>query len=151
MIVDLLDQAACYHGIGPRIAAGLVFLRETDLAAMDNGQYEIDGESVYAMVSEYQTKPKEQGQWEAHRRYLDIQCLVAGEEIMGYAPVNGLKVTQAYNVERDCLFLAGEGEFLSVRPGMFLVFMPQDAHMPGLAGGSLRRVKKIVVKVRVTY
>lgn len=147
MIVDRLDQSACYSGLGPLVEAGLRFLRETDLAGLDIGRHAIDGDAVYAVVAEYRTAPKAQGQWEAHRRYLDIQCLAAGEETVGYAPLAGLKVVEPYNAGRDCLFLQGKGEFLVLRPGMFVLFMPQDAHMPGLAAGSPGLVRKVVIKV----
>jgi len=149
MILDQLDQAACYYGIGARVEAGLRFLRGADLAGLANGRQAIDGDAVYALVSEYQTKSLGQGQWEAHRRYLDIQCLISGEEKMGYAPLSGLKVTQVYDAEKDCLFLEGLGDFLVVKPKMFILFMPQDAHLPGLAVGVPSKVKKVVVKVRV--
>ncbi len=149
MIVDVLERAACYDGLGPRVAAGLRFLCETELGSLAPGRHSIAGEEVFAMVSEYRTRPRAEGRWEAHRRCLDIQCLAAGEEVMGFAPLAGLKVAQDYDRARDCLFLEGPGEFLTLRPGRFVLFMPQDAHMPGLAAAGPGRVKKIVVKARV--
>lgn len=149
MIIDCLEHAASYEGLGPRVAAGLRFLRATDLAGLKPGRHELDGAALYAMVSEYRTQPAGQGQWEAHRRYLDLQCLASGEEQMGYAPLTSLTVAQAYDPERDCLFLEGRGEYFIVRPGMFVVFLPQDAHLPGLAARAPGTVKKVVVKVMV--
>ncbi|MBU4198528.1 MAG: YhcH/YjgK/YiaL family protein [Verrucomicrobia bacterium] len=70
VIIDQLDHAACYFGIGSRVAAGLQFLRETNLAGLDNGRHEIDGDAIQSLVCEYQTKPMGQSQWEARRRWL---------------------------------------------------------------------------------
>jgi len=36
---------------------------------------------------EYQTKPREQGIWEAHRKYIDVQYMIQGSELMGWASI----------------------------------------------------------------
>ncbi len=56
MILDLLSQSACYYAIGSQLATRLELLPKTDLSALGNWQYEIDGESIYAMVPEYLTQ-----------------------------------------------------------------------------------------------
>jgi len=149
MIIDQIRHAASYFGISRNIASALGFIRDTALNGLSTGKHVIAGDTVYALVSEYQTKPAGQGQWEAHRRYVDIQCIVSGEEQMGYAAIAGLKELRPYEPEKDCLLLEGQGEFLIARPGMFVLFMPQDAHMPGLAVKEPGFIKKVVVKVLV--
>jgi YhcH/YjgK/YiaL family protein len=149
MIIDQLKHADCYYGIGRRVEAGLRFLGGSDLAGLAKGRHDIDGDAIYAMVSEYHTKPVGQVPWEAHRRYLDIQCLVTGEEKIGFARLADLKATQPYDVAKDCVLLDGSGECMVLRPGVFAVFMPHDGHMPGLAVKKPAMVKKVVVKVRL--
>jgi YhcH/YjgK/YiaL family protein len=149
MIVDRIENAGWYHGLGSRLTAALEFLRATDLSALTPGRHEIGGDEVYALAMSYRTKPAAEGSWEAHRRYLDVQYVVEGVERMGYAPISELKTTQPYDAKADCVRLAGEGSFLTVQPGTFVLFGPADAHMPGVAVTAPAAVRKVVVKVRV--
>jgi len=150
MILDHLTRAACYYGLSPRIEKALRFLSAQDLEKMPDGRIEIDGESLYANVFGYETKAGTAGGvWEVHRRYLDIQCLIAGVEKIGYADLASLKVTQAYDETKDCELLKGRGQFFKLRPRSFVVFFPQDAHMPGRAAGRPAPVRKVVVKVEL--
>ena len=149
MIIDNLKNAGLYYGIDPRLKLALEYLQKTDFERLESGRYEIDGENVYAMVQQYESKPREQGAWEAHRKYTDIQYIVSGSEQIGYRCTDGMKVTQEYNETRDILFLDGEGSFFRVASGFFAIFAPQDAHMPCIAEDTPATVRKVVVKVRV--
>lgn len=151
MILDQLTNAAFYYGLSPRIEQALRFLRGQDLEKLPDGRVDIDGERLYANVAGYETKAGTTGgAWEAHRRYLDIQCLIAGVEKIGYADLAALKVTQVYEAARDCELLKGRGLFIALRPRSFVMFFPQDAHMPGRAAGRPAPVRKIVVKIQIS-
>ena len=123
-------------------------IHQADLSSIGVGRYEVDGENLYAMVQQYNTKPKEAGVWEAHRRYIDLQYVIQGAEKIGYANLS--RLTQGeYDANRDFLPLYGEGEFLTLKNGDFVILMPEDAHMPGIAIDALLPVKKIVIKILV--
>ena len=147
MIIDQLKNASMYFGLGPRVEAALRYLQGTDFEQVEPGRYEIDGDRVFALVQEYESKPKEEGFWEAHRQYVDVQYVASGAEHMGYAPAERLQAG-VYDAEKDFLKLDGDGEFLKVRAGSFVILAPQDAHMPGTAITAPQPVKKVVVKVR---
>ena len=153
MILDRLENAATYRTLGVRVAAALSYLKKTDFAAMANGRYELDGDRLVAIVQRYRTKPLVKIVWEAHRRYLDVQYVAQGNERMGYTPVvEGLKVVQPYDAEKDAVLFEAQGDLFEVPAGSFTIFFPQDAHAPGLVGGSppvVRDVLKVVVKCRV--
>ena len=100
------------------------------------------------MVSEYATKPQEDGRWEAHRKYLDLQCLAAGRERIGYTPLVTLKSGQ-YIPEKDITWLTGNGSFVVMEPGRFMLLWPGDGHMPGISIADTENVKKVVVKIAV--
>ncbi len=148
MIVDQLKNAPLYRGLSPNIAKALDYLAAHDFSAIAPGRYDIDGDAVFALVQRYDTKPRDQGVWEAHRRYIDVQYLAAGTETLGYAPIDALAEAQPYRDEKDVLLLAGEGDFVTGGPGTFCIFFPHDAHMPCLAHGEPAAVLKVVVKVR---
>lgn len=147
MIIDTLANAECYCRLGDRLAEGLQFLAQTDLSSLALGRHDIHGDECFALVSEYETKPLDQAVWEAHRRYIDIQCLASGREQIGYAALDSLTTDTEYDASKDAEFLKGSGDFLTLVPGTFAVFYPQDAHMPGLDSGSRSHVRKIVIKV----
>jgi len=149
MILDQLENAAVYGGLGERFWMAFAYLAKTDFQVVAPGRYELDGDRVFALVQRYETKPREQGVWEAHRRYLDVQYVAAGLESLGYAPRGSLTVTQPYAAEKDVELLAGDGDFVTASAGRFAVFFPQDAHMPCLACGKPGQVIKVVVKVAV--
>ena len=147
MIIDNVKNSALYTGLGTGIRTALEYLAKTDFSAMRPGRYNIEGDNVYALVQQYETKPRLTGVWEAHRRYIDVQYVMAGIETMGYAPLDNLTVTQSYSAEKDCMLLAGKGSFVTAGAGTFVIFFPLDAHMPGLADTAPVSVLKVVVKV----
>jgi YhcH/YjgK/YiaL family protein len=149
MILDHLENAAFYGGLGERFRMAFDYLARTNFADVAPGRHEIDGERVSALVQCYDTRPREQGVWEVHRRHIDVQYVAAGSECMGYAPLRSLAVTEPYAPEKDCELLAGNGDFLTASAGMFAVFFPGDAHMPCLACADPQPVTKVVVKVAV--
>jgi YhcH/YjgK/YiaL family protein len=148
MVIDQLSNAHLYGPLGPRIARALDFVSHTDLASLEPGRLELDGDRIYALASEYVSKPQEEGRWEAHRRYIDLQCVVKGRELVGYAPVDRL-TAEAHDEAKDMTWLAGSGDFLMIEPGQFMLLWPGDAHMPGIAAGETAPVKKVVVKIRL--
>jgi YhcH/YjgK/YiaL family protein len=150
MILDQLSSVPSYFGLDARLVLALQFLRQTDLTALSVGRYPIDEERVFALVSDYDTKPAAEGVWEAHRQHVDVQYVAAGEERIGCAPLEAMNAGP-YDAEKDVLFAQGSGgDFVTLRPGRFVVLFPQDAHMSGMALDAPQRVKKIVVKVRLS-
>lgn len=151
MIIDRLSNAPLYNGMGERIVSGLRWLQQNDVTALETGRHGIRGELIYAMVQRYRPRPVEGAQWEAHRRYIDVQYVAAGCEHFGYAPLDALRPAGDYDEAKDAVMLDGPGTLLTVDAGTFLVLGPHDAHMPGLAPGEAEpeEVVKAVLKVAV--
>ncbi|MDA0750637.1 MAG: YhcH/YjgK/YiaL family protein [Verrucomicrobia bacterium] len=148
MIIDEICKADEYFDLSEGIRTALRFLQETDMDALEPGRHTVEGDRVFAIVESYQTKPMADGFWEAHLKHLDVQCVISGEEQIGYAPVSSM-VAEPYDEDRDFYKLKGNGNFVTLRPGMFALLKPQDAHMPGISIQESRQVKKIVIKVRI--
>lgn len=105
--------------------------------------------TVWANVDEYITKPLEDCKFEAHKKYIDIQFLLSGEEKIETAFTDELKITEPYDENRDVMFLA-DTDYKAVLPlkkGYFALFSPTDAHKPQIAFSEPEKVKKIVVKI----
>jgi YhcH/YjgK/YiaL family protein len=150
MIIDKIENAHLYKNIGERISKSFDYIKTTDLKNLPAGKYPIDGENIFALVSEYKTKPESEGKLEAHRKYIDVQYVISGEELMGYAPLGTQQIIEPYKEDNDIVFFTGDKSFTKVSAGMFAVFFPEDIHMPGIASGKSSSVKKLVIKVRTT-
>jgi YhcH/YjgK/YiaL family protein len=150
MIVDRIENAKLYKGFGHGVAEALDFLTKTDLAALPSGKMEIDGDKLFAVVQRYQGKPVAEAKWEYHEKYLDLQFVVTGDEIMGYAPWDGtLPVEMAYDPAKDAGLVKASGVMVPVSDGMFAVFAPRELHAPSLAANPARPdIFKIVMKCR---
>jgi YhcH/YjgK/YiaL family protein len=127
------------------------FLKNNDLSELELKRYDIDDNNLYAPVSEYLTKNEEDARYEAHQKYIDIQYVVSGKELIGVAPLSHKKdVLEPYDALKDIEFLTvTNGENRLATPDRFFLFFPEDAHRPGLKDGENSSVRKIVVKVKI--
>ncbi|RPI75765.1 MAG: DUF386 domain-containing protein [Desulfobacteraceae bacterium] len=148
MIVDQLENALFYSKLHERVRRALLYLQNTDLSALPVGRHAIEGQRIFASVEEFMTKPVDQGIWEAHRKYLDIHCVLQGREKIGYAPIGHMR-PGLFDAEKDFGVFEGEGDFFIARPGAFIIMFPWDVHMPGLAVQEPERLKKLVMKVEM--
>ncbi|MDT3696208.1 MAG: YhcH/YjgK/YiaL family protein [Ignavibacterium sp.] len=149
MIIDKLSNSNLYSSLSERINKAFAYLEQTDFSKTQSGKYEIDGDNIFALISEYKTKDETEGKLEAHIKYIDVQFVVKGTELIGYAPFQNQKVINEYNEQNDIAFFEGEKSFLKVEEGMFAIFFPNDVHMPGIKFREKSFVKKVVVKVKI--
>lgn len=148
MIIDTIKNAPLYYAIHANFKRAFEYIASIDTAYIPAGRYEIDGTAMYALVQEYDTKLKEKGFWEAHRRYIDLQYMVQGVEGMGYSNIHHLQQGE-YDKSKDFLPLFGEGDQVALKSGSFVLLLPEDAHMPGMAIGEPAPIKKVVIKIAV--
>jgi YhcH/YjgK/YiaL family protein len=125
------------------------YLKETNLQTLTNGRHVIDGDNVYAIVTEAPSKDYDKTAFEAHRKYIDLQYVITGEENMGKAPLGAVTVNRPYNENADIGYYTGEGQIYSVPQNNFMVFFPSDAHRPNITPGGNKIVKKIVIKIKL--
>ncbi len=113
---------------------------ETATYLLENGRF---------MVQNGTTKPTEGGNCEAHRQYLDVQYMIKGQEIMGWAPTEKLEMVGEFNEEKDVGFYAGPVELLRIPEGYCYIVFPEDAHMPNRHIEVPNGYTKIVVKLKI--
>ncbi len=151
MIVDELANCGMYAALHPGLALAFGWLKRTELATVATGKHVVDGDRVFALVQEYQSKTARPIVWESHRKYIDVQLIVSGRERMGCTPLSsGLTVTRPYDEAGDAALYTGEGSLLYFTAGMFAVYGPRDVHAPGVAwADAAEPVRKVVMKVAV--
>lgn len=149
MILDTLQNFPLYGSLGSRFQRGLEALSTFGAGSAEGRSDLLPANELYALVQRYDTKPPSEKKFESHRRYADIQFMIAGEELMYWSPISTLEVTMPYNAEKDAALygMCAPVAQLHVRSGMFAIFFPEDGHVPGVAVSAPAKVHKVVLKV----
>lgn len=148
MILSALSQSERYASLHPLFQRTFEHIRTTDFFSLAPGRYNIIGEDLIAIVEQVPGKSKEMARLEAHRRYIDIQLVLEGDEQMGWKPLaDCLNPVSEHSDERDIRFFHdAPASWVAVPPDHFCIFFPEDAHAPLVANG---QVRKVIFKVAV--
>lgn len=148
MIFSALSQSSRYTALHPLFQRAFEYIRDTDLDALAPGRYAILGDDLFAIVEQVPAKTQEIAKLEAHRRYIDIQLVLEGDEAMGWKPLaDCLNPVSEHSEERDIRFFHdAPASYVPVPPDHFCIFFPEDAHAPLVGNGSIR---KVIFKVAV--
>ncbi len=146
MIIDTIENASKYFNTHPLFAQAFAFIAANPEPA--SGTTELSGKDLYAIVSRTDGEPPKPPKLEAHRKYIDIQLALAGSFDIGWKPLASCQhISKAYDEENDYVLYEDESDVVvTLQPGMFGVFFPDDAHAPM---SSQNPLTKMVFKVRV--
>ena len=129
--------------------AAVDFLTKSDLIKLADGRHEITSDGVYANVQEYQTKVE--ANYECHRKYIDIQCVVSGEEHIYVADIAEVSNPVAeFDCKKDIQFFCNAAQFTKVLADKdnYVILFPKDAHKPCMnIDGKHSQIRKVVVKI----
>jgi YhcH/YjgK/YiaL family protein len=149
MIFDVLANADRYAAVHPLFAECFAYLKNTDLAALPVGRQPLGASGCTVIVAESAPKTKQSSLLEGHRAFIDIQVVLAGEELIGFVPRSRC-TEKSDDVANDFQELQGSAEYLTLRPGCFAICFPEDGHQPGIGTGAHSGlIRKIVIKVPV--
>lgn len=148
MILAHLSEADRYQSLHRDFAAAFQFLRQPDLATLADGTYAVAEDRLFALVSRKSARTRPQALLEAHRRFIDIQLLLAGEEELGWrTQADCTQIETPYRPERDIEFYGDTPKsWFNLTAGHFALFFPEDAHAPMVGSGLIH---KVVFKVAV--
>jgi YhcH/YjgK/YiaL family protein len=151
MILDTIDNVRLYLGLNAGFAKAFEILTDKTLPQKQDGKYPVDGDNIYYTIQRYTTKPLSEGKLEAHRKYIDIQFLLEGQELLGYAPLKGLTTAEVYNPQKDIAFFNTPKDITKVilEPGLFCILFPDDAHLPCRQLAGPADVRKVVIKIKI--
>jgi len=148
MIYDLIKNRDLYNSLGDKFVKAFDFIEKAAKEDIATGKHIIDGDTVYANVSEYETKTE--GVYEAHKNYIDLQYVLKGHECIYWKNIKDCTATTEYDAANDYFLLtAEEPVVLDMAEGSFAILYPEDVHAPGRAYKEVSPVKKIVVKIKV--
>ena len=151
MIYDSLDNLAKYAHLAPEAVEILLKKLPEFTPDSPKGKSVLIEDKLFVIVQRYATKDVAESKVETHANFADLQMLLAGNEKIGFAPVEKLEVLCPYQEQGDCTLYAVNPEnavFLPLEPGNFTIFFPEEGHIPGCGNGA--EVVKIVVKIHKT-
>lgn len=148
MIVDVLKNKELYYGVHKNMKPAFEFIEKAVAEKLEVGRYELDGKELFALVQEYDSKTD--AAWEYHKRYIDIQYIVSGTELIAWDNIKNVPEGTEYNDEKDIAKFAYDGGCdVLMEAGSYMVLYPDDLHQPGKVCGEVQKMKKIVIKIAV--
>ena len=127
------------------IINGLNYIKNANFSSLKDGKIFIDGENMFVNIQTYMTK--DDANYEAHRKYADIQYIISGSEKIGVTDYKTCSTVIAYYEANDIEFLSGTGNDVVLKEGEFVILYPEDAHKPSISINESTQVRKAVVKV----
>lgn len=147
MIIDQLERAQQYMRCVPELRDAVLFAKKVQEEHLPVGKYRVGRD--FAFVQEGTTRTFEEGDFETHEKYLDVQILLSGQEMMEYADKADTVNKVPYDPEADIEWLDGTGSKISIKPGMFYLVYPKDAHKPCCHESIPTTYRKVVVKIKI--
>jgi len=150
MIIDTLKNAAKYYSVHPLFAKAFNYIESLDLAAIEMGKFEIDGDNLKAIFSNKKgmTAAESISKFECHNQHIDIQFCINGVEEFGWKPrENCILDNGGYNIEKDVqLYNDAPDMYFKLTDGQFVILFPEDVHAPMIGD---KEIKKLVIKVKI--
>lgn len=145
MIIDTLNNLSKYAALNPLFGKAADYIAQNDLLSLPAGKYEIEGKDLFINRNLTKGKTREAARIESHDLMIDIQIPLNVPETMGYTPRTELPQAE-YNAEKDITFYPGLAkEYITIHPGQFVIFFPQDGHAPCVSD---QDIEKVIFKVR---
>jgi YhcH/YjgK/YiaL family protein len=147
MIIDTLDNLEKYISLNPLFREVIEFMKANKWDQVEDGIHQLKGDDVFVNVQTLEGKLPTEAAMEYHRKMIDVQVPISSPETYGYIPMTELPA-DAYNEEKDMAKIPGvvSQTFVTVKPGQFVIFMPQDGHAPGISDQP--HLRKAIFKVK---
>lgn len=148
MIIDTLENSGRYSALSKSLKEAFHFLESTDLKNQKEGTIELNGRNLYCTFSTQHGRKAEEAKLEFHRNYIDIHFTISGNDSIGWKSLKDCKnIEKEYDGEKDFgLFSDLPKMWITVEPGHFAIFFPEDAHAPLVSDGEIH---KVVIKIAI--
>lgn len=148
--VDYIDLGL--KSLPDPIQKAIKYLQETNFSILEKGKHSIQGEDMFAVITEYRTRPKSELNAESHKKYLDIHFVISGEEIIGVAPKSfeNRSIREYSKNDDSTLYNEVKNEVdAPILTRNYAILFPEEIHRPGCDYKGRGNVKKAIVKVSV--
>lgn len=148
MIIGDIHHPEC-AGLSPVLLEAVRLAVKAQPQQCEPGRYDLQGDDIYMNVMRFATQPAESKKAELHKKFIDIQILLEGEETIHYGVVDSARECETWHHEEDyrlCSTIADQQQVV-LKPGMLAIFLPGEPHKPGVQGAESVEIKKAVIKV----
>ncbi|MGL4851749.1 MAG: YhcH/YjgK/YiaL family protein [Phocaeicola sp.] len=148
MILTTLKDCSRYENLHPKFKMLFEYMKSNDILNMPLGRIEICGDELFVNNVEPAALSKEEQPLELHESYIDVHMLFAGEETMGWLPIQRITTySKPYDSEADCaLTLDTPTTYVTLKPYDMVIVYPEDAHAPLIGVGKIR---KMIAKIKL--
>lgn len=146
MVIDHWSNLLNYQTLLPQLEVFVPYLNQ--LESLEEGKYELEDGHFFVVMSG-DTQLMDEGLFEFHQAYVDVQIVLEGQEQMQWGWLPNLCVTHPYDNHQDIGFAQGNGTIVTVSSGMFYMAFPHDAHMPARHVNESTSFKKVVLKIKL--
>ena len=143
MILDGFKNISVYSPMISNLQNAMDFVN--NLGELSVGRYEFNG--GFLMVQEGTTNLIDECNFETHEKYIDVQYVVEGSEIMVWADRKNLDCTIRYDEKKDATFYKGNGTAIEINAGMSYILFPSDGHKACCHVNNPKVYKKYVIKL----
>ena len=104
----------------------------------------------FLLLQEGTTRPLWEGDFEAHRRDLDLQVLLRGQELLAWADLPRLSPARPYDPDSDKAMYTGRPDLtLTVPEGSCYILWPEDGHKACRHTLTAAPYRKAVIKLEL--
>ena len=149
MWVGSIEDLKNYDGLSEEVKMRVIeFLKTNDLKALGNGKRDL-GNGNYVNIFEYDTKEND-GAFEVHKAYIDIHCVISGEEKILWSDKYTEEI-KTYQVDEDYSLAAVRNPSAVEMENRLCLFEIGEPHKAGVCLKAVSHVKKAVFKIRSAY
>jgi len=148
MIIDSIENLDRYRLWENGFREAVDFLCAKEINTLAQGWHIVSPDGIRASVSAGHGRRRQGSRLETHRTHIDLQLILSGTDRMGWKPRSACRTRHGdYDDNADVEFFDDEPElWFKLQAGMFVIFFPEDAHMPQICGGMIH---KVVVKLPI--
>ncbi|GAB2638851.1 YhcH/YjgK/YiaL family protein [Vibrio panuliri] len=144
-----LSELDSYQHLPNKLLSVIQQVKQRINENVENGRYPLEGEDVFFFVVDDNTQRLNERRSECHRKYVDVQILLAGEERFGYSLQPFQTIAEDLLEAKDIAFsedIVNE-QFTDLNPGDFIIFNVAQPHRPLVAINQPMPVRKAIIKV----
>ncbi len=139
-----LSELKAVNGLPMEVTEKIFALKKNPVV----GKYDFAND-IYINVESYTTVPFDSKEYEAHKKYVDIQVVLKGREDIYVADVKdrAFRVTKPYVYDIEFMDGNVSERVISLNEGEFCVLLPEDAHKPCIMQKSQSNVETVIKAV----
>lgn len=147
MIIDAVANLTHYNKLFPAIPEAVEAMKSIQQQEFGKKYFFKGG---YFFFQEGVTKPIEEAQFEAHRKYADLQIVLKGEEYIAWNRLADLTEVLPYDPERDVQKFTGQNTHkMKISEGMAYICFPWDGHQAVFHVDQPLHFTKAVIKLEL--